>query len=788
MDQNRRNFLKNAALLSGAAGISNVLPTSIAKAASINAARGTSFYDAEHIVFLMQENRSFDHMFGCLQGVRGFNDPRIKLNPDGNKAWIQKDLDGKAYTPFHIDINKTKITWQGGLPHSWKDQSLARNNGKYDQWIPHKTVMCMGHYKRTDIPFYYALADAFTICDHHFCSSLTGTTPNRLFFWTGNIRPDLRGDSVPAVNNSQAESRDDVYVNWSSFPELLEDNGIDWRIYQNELWTANLPEETDYWLGNYGDNAVEYLTPHQVKLSAYFRKNGYLDDKIKVSAETVQAAYNKLTQREKNLIDKAFKTNIDAGDEYLKLEPYSFTDDSGKQQTVNLPKQDIFKQFRADVKEGKLPTVSWLVAPQAFSDHTSTPLYGTWYVSEALKILTDNPEVWKKTIFILTYDENDGYYDHLAPFVVPKKGDPSTGKTSDDIDTAPDFSLKDNWPIGLGYRVPFIVASPWSKGGFVNSEICDHTSTLMFLEKFLSKKTGKEIRSPHISSWRRAICGDLESVFRPYNGEQYPLPDSLKRDSVVQHIQNAKNKPEQKPPAPLNATEIKKVNEHQAWHDGNMERMPQQEKGTRPASSLPYRLFADCKVENGNLELLLKAGNSKHETLKGAPFNVYTPTVYNSIAGKPWFYAVGAGKELSDVFSVNLFDKGIYDLVVQGPNGFYRRFKGNETSPVVEVSVVYDESGLFRKRLNGNLKLSIHNISAQEQAVTLRDNAYNLQGEEFILEPASKKEIKIKLKESGHWYDFSVLLKNFPKFERHYAGHVETGAESITDPQMAAGG
>jgi phospholipase C len=188
----RREFLKKAALLSGAATLPNVIPMSIQKALAIDADPNSTFYDAEHVVILMQENRSFDHMFGTLKGVRGFNDPRPFTLPDQDPVWLQKDAAGNAYAPFHIDINNTRITWQGGLPHSWTDQLAARNGGRYDQWLPVKSLMCLGHYDRLDIPFYYAMADAFTICDHNFCSSLTGTTPNRLFMWTGNIRAELK--------------------------------------------------------------------------------------------------------------------------------------------------------------------------------------------------------------------------------------------------------------------------------------------------------------------------------------------------------------------------------------------------------------------------------------------------------------------------------------------------------------------------------------------------------------------------------------------------------------------
>ncbi|MBC7565898.1 MAG: phospholipase C, phosphocholine-specific, partial [Pedobacter sp.] len=506
----RREFLKKAALLSGAATLPNVIPMSIQKALAIDADPNSTFYDAEHVVILMQENRSFDHMFGKIRGVRGFNDPRPFTLADQDPVWLQKDAAGNAYAPFHIDINKTKITWQGGLPHSWTDQLAARNGGRYDKWIPVKSLMCLGHYDRLDIPFYYAMADAFTICDHNFCSSLTGTTPNRLFMWTGNVRAELNSNSAAVVNNSQAESRDNVYIDWETFPEVLEDNGIDWKIYQNEIWTADAKgEEVDDWMGNYGDNAIEYVKRYNVKLSAYFRKHG--DPKAMLSGAEVIDKYNKLSQREKNLIDKAFASNIDAPFNHLELAPFHYKDDKGEAQTLNIPKNDIFYQFRSDVDSGKLPAVSWLVAPQRFSDHTSSPLYGTWYVSEAIDILTKNPEVWKKTIFILTYDENDGYFDHIPPYVVPKPGDATTGKVSSKIDVSADYELKNDSPIGLGYRVPMLIASPWSKGGYVNSQVFDHTSTMMFIEHLFSQKTGKRIRSKQISSWRREICGDLTS-------------------------------------------------------------------------------------------------------------------------------------------------------------------------------------------------------------------------------------------------------------------------------------
>ncbi|TCC97894.1 phosphocholine-specific phospholipase C [Pedobacter hiemivivus] len=787
----RRDFLKKAAILSGAAGLPNVIPMSIQKAMAISADPGSTFQDAEHIVFLMQENRSFDHMFGKLKGIRGFNDPRTFTLPDQNKVWLQKDDTGNTYAPFHVDINKTKITWQGGLPHSWNDQLAARNTGRYDKWVPVKTVMSLAYYDRTDVPFYYAMADAFTICDHHFCSSLTGTTPNRLFFWSGTIRPEQNGTATAVVNNGQAESRKNVYVDWHTFPELLEDHDISWKIYQNELWTSDLKGEgIDDWLGNYGDNALEYVKRYNVKLSAYFRKNGDNTVNPPLTAEQVRAKYDNLSSKEKNLIDKAFATNINAPENYLALTPFTFKDDNGQEQTIAIPKHDIFHQFRSDVDHGKLPTVSWLVAPEKFSDHTSSPLYGTWYVSEAIDILTKNPEVWKKTIFILTYDENDGYFDHVPPYVVPKPNAADTGKVSAKIDVAVDYELKKDSPIGLGYRVPMLIASPWSKGGYVNSQVFDHTSCLMFLEQFLSKKTGKTIKSNNISSWRRAICGDLTSAFRPATGNQSGVPPLLNKEEVLINITNARNKPPQVKPNPLSQQDIEKINSNPAFSPLSSSLMPQQEKGTKQACALPYELFAACsldaKKENIMLQFEAGKGNFGQKTVPvGAPFLLHTSNIYNGIAGKTWNYAVLAGDKVSDSLKLSAFNDHNYDLNVNGPNGFFRRFKGSKNDPAIKINCGYENAGTLSKKPTGNIELFLENKENKEVKLEIADHVYKSTHPKHItLAPLQKLKIIINLKNSNSWYDFTVTAVKYEGYSRQFAGHVETGEVSITDPFM----
>lgn len=786
----RRDFLRKAAILTGGIGISATVPSPIQKAMLINPNPGTTYLDAEHIVFLMQENRSFDHVFGTLKGVRGFNDPRAKTLPNQNKVWLQNDTKGNTFIPFRLDLKQTKITWQGGLPHGWEDQLGANNKGKHDQWIPYKTPMCMGHYTREDLPFYYALADAFTVCDHSFCSSLTGTTPNRLFFWTGTNRTKQTADCEVVVNNHQAESRHNTYVDWETFPELLEDNAVSWKVYQNELWSPDWKDEImDEWLGNYGDNPLEYVKRYNVKLSAYFRKNGDKTNETHLSPEQVLEKYNQLSPREKSLLDKAFTTNIDNPEDYIELAPFQFRDETGNEQEVLIPKHDIFYQFRKDVDEGNLPTVSWLVAPQKFSDHTDSPLYGTWYVSEAMNILTKNPEVWKKTIFVLTYDENDGYFDHIPPFLPPKTGENRIGKVSEGIDTSLDFEPKKGANVGLGFRIPMIVASPWSRGGYVNSQIFDHTSSLMFLEKFLSHKKNKEIKCKTISPWRRIICGDLTSVFRPYTGEEQEDLTKENRESVITNIQKAKYKPVQNDGIPLTKNELILANKHIPYSESSFLKFPVQEKGVKKACSLPYQFYIDGNIVKDNHLFRIDFTCPKEmiggRESVGTAFQVYSAKKYKGENGIAWPITIKAGDSFSEEWDVQKFENNSYDLSVSGPNGFFRQFKGDENDPYLKIKVFHEKAGLFKSRNSGNILVEIENSNTIPYSVIIEDVSYKTGFKTLEkIDKLSKKKLVIPLDERHNWYDFSIVIEGSKAFFKRYAGHVETGKESFTDPLM----
>ena len=216
----------------------------------------------------MQENRSFDHSYGALRGVRGFRDPRAHVQPNGNPVWFQTDAKGDTYEPFRLDITQTNATWIGGLPHTWPDQVDARNGGRYDKWLiakPKRELpFTLGHYARADIPFYYAFADAFTVCDQAFCSSLTGTTANRLYLWTGT----LRGDATDVARVMNEDTVYDREASWPTFPERLEDAGVSWRIYQNEISIdTGLNADEDAWLSSFGDNPLEWFTQFNIRFA-----------------------------------------------------------------------------------------------------------------------------------------------------------------------------------------------------------------------------------------------------------------------------------------------------------------------------------------------------------------------------------------------------------------------------------------------------------------------------------------------------------------------------------------
>ncbi|HEY3937830.1 MAG TPA: phospholipase C, phosphocholine-specific [Bryobacteraceae bacterium] len=833
----RRSFFKKTAKLTGGVSLVGALLPSIERAAAIPPPDESTFLDAEHIVILMQENRSFDHAFGSLRGVRGFNDPRAVSLPNQNPVWLQTNAAGETYAPFRLDAQRTNATWLGSLPHSWTDQNDAKNGGDHDQWLiakpaghsdPPGMPLTMGHYVREDLPFYYALADAFTICDQHFCSSLTGTTPNRLYLWSGTIREQQNASSPANVRNENVGYT--APAHWTTFPERLEDAGVSWKIYQNELSVASgLTKEEDAWLAGFEDNPIEWFPQFAVQ----FAKNhcehiARLSDSLpgeiaalekQVSATETAAertklekdlkakrdllseivaeqqqmsgkSFDELPARTRNLHLKAFTTNA-ADPDYRTLTALEYEDGSATRE-LQIPKGDILHQFRADVAAEKLPAISWIVAPEKFSDHPTAAWYGAWYVAEVMNILTQNPEVWRKTIFILTYDENDGFFDHVPPFGAPRPGFPETGAVSSGIGTDVEYVTLEQdlaresaakargGSIGLGFRVPLVVASPWSRGGAVCSQVFDHTSVLQLLEKFASHKTSKSVKETNISDWRRTVCGDLTSVFQS-SGERLPKLPFPAKNAFIERIYNAQF---QGPPAyralsPLQVEECR----HNPQAASSI---PHQEPGLRSARALPYELYAEARLsgDRQSLELTLSARKERFgERAAGSPFHVYAPRQYlhNGSPNRTRSYAVKPGDSLQDNWKLTGFPDGRYELHVCGPNGFLFASVGDGHDPLLEVAVNGSQAASAAEVI-----LSFTNRQKRrDYTASIVHNAYGFASQRRIVPPGLTRTVVVNLFSSFGWYDFTISVVGFERFERRYAGHIETGLPSFSDPQMA---
>ncbi|AOP49170.1 phosphocholine-specific phospholipase C [Streptomyces lydicus] len=681
---NRRRFLQIAGATAGVSALSS----SIARAAAIPAKRTSgSLNDVEHVVVLMQENRSFDHYFGSLKGVRGFGDPRPVTLESGKSVWHQPD-GGKDVLPYHPDADDLGMQFIEGLNHDWAGGHKAWNNGNYDNWIPAKGTGTMAYLTRKDIPFHYALADAFTICDAYHCSIIGATDPNRYYMFSGHVGNDGSGGG-PVLGNEEAG------YSWTTYPERLQKAGVSWKIYQdigdgldaNGKWGWI----DDAYRGNYGDNSLLFFDQY---------RNAKPGDPLYDKART--------------------GTNAKQGDGY-------------------------FDRLKADVKAGKLPQVSWIAAPEAFSEHPNWPAnYGAWYVSQVLDALTANPEVWSKTALFITYDENDGYFDHIVPPFPPASADQGLSTVDTALDHFPGNATYAAGPYGLGQRVPMLVVSPWSTGGYVCSETFDHTSIIRFLERRFG------VHEPNISPWRRAICGDLTSAFdfglentKPAAlpaTDGYQPPDKDRHDSYV-------------PKPPANPV------------------LPKQERGSRPSRPLPYAPLVDGKgtASTGRFSLTFSAGAKA-----GACFTV---TAGNRTDG-PWTYTTGAGKTLSDTWNT-AYSKGVYDLTVFGPNGFLRTFKGDGKKAGPEVTARHDATA-------GRIELTLTNPTGTDCHLTVTQ-AYGGAHETFTVRAGATVKHAFDLRASKRWYDLSVTSDTDKTFLRRFAGHVENGRPGVSDPAIITG-
>jgi phospholipase C len=659
------------------------LPPALARAAAIDAdVRTGTIKDVEHVVILMQENRGFDHYFGTMAGVRGFGDRfPIPIKDKGARkdgsVFVQSYGD-QLLAPFPLETTKTFAHMRvESTPHSWTDAQDAWDQGRMDRWPDAKHAWSMGYFERADIPFQFALAETFTLCDAYHCATQTGTNTNRLFLWTGTNDP-FGTQGGPSISNSHDDFPDkggaaESYT-WTTYPERLLKAGVSWRIYQDMA-------------DNFTDNPL-----------AGFK--AYRD------------AHKDVPGSDKRLKDLALSTwHLD--------------------------------KLREDVVAGRLPQVSWIIAPAADSEHPapSSPAQGADYTARVIDALTADPKVWARTVLIVNFDENDGFFDHMPPPSPPSKDADGKLIGGSTIDlTGMHHTVRNpteakserddlmNRPYGLGPRVPLYAISPWSRGGWVDSQVFDHTSVIRFLE------TRFGVMEPNIAPWRRAVCGDLTSCFdfkTPNHKPFAPLPPTAETAARAAKLK------EIKPPTPTTIV------------------APVQAKGVRPSRALPYALAVDGRVKDGAMTLTLTNAGAQAAVLQ-----VYDRLRLDAV---PRRYTIGPKAWLEGVWPA-----GPHDLWVLGPNGFHRRFAGTSTG--VELSA---------RVKNDAMLLTLTNTGREPRLVFVEGGAEPWR----VSLAAGATQAKAFTTKHG-WYDLTVRDAIDPTWLRRLAGRIETGKDSISDPLM----
>jgi phospholipase C len=284
--------------------------------------------------------------------------------------------------------------------------------------------------------------------------------------------------------------------------------------------------------------------------------------------------------------------------------------------------EHLFDEFRSDVQSGKLPQVSWFVGPAGYTEHADWPVdYGAWYISQIFDILVSNPEVFSKTVFIIDFDEADGSFDHLLPPTAPYT--PANGASTVSIENEIVTTSTPNGPIGLGTRVPFLVISPWTKAGYVNSQVFDQTSVIQFIEKRFG------VFEANISPWRRALVGDLTSMFNfaNPNDKTFSLPNTASFLPPVDELAGAN------------------VNTFIPSLGSVILGVPQQEQGVRPAHALPYELNVHAAFDASTSSIVLRFFNKGGTTVG---FQVRSGNAADLVRT----YTVEQGKQLADTWSV----------------------------------------------------------------------------------------------------------------------------------------
>eukprot|EP01038_Epipyxis_sp_PR26KG_P011333 gene11333-15197_t len=630
-----------------------------------------SMDDMKHIIIFMQENRPFDHYFGTLKGVRGFNDRTTSPMKSGFNAFFQpiNQSDLSMYMlPFRVDPRRTNTMCMPAPEMYYPTDLKIWNYGRMDAWnTARDSGYGMSYFTRADLPYYYALYDNFVVGDHYFQSTFTCTNPNRMHLFTGSNGLSVGQDAV--LENDEPKPGYD----WITMGELLENANISWKVYQQA--------------DNFDDNAFAWF-------ANYFQ------------SRPGDALFEKGLKRYPSLI----------------------------------------QEFENDMKDDNLPSVSFIIAPTRKSEHaTNHPCAGEDFTARVLKALESYPDVYKSSAFILNYDEGGQFFDHFWTPTPPLGTNTNKGISTVTVEGEINSNVlaSEPSPIGLGFRVPLLIVSPWTRGNIVISEVYDHTSVIKLIEARF------KIFNPNISPWRDIECRTLP-------------------DPVIPAVQS----------------------------------YPVQEQGVRVARALPYSfIHSDAvKVIDNTFKLTIT-----NNGMSGAPFVLYD--ILNLATINPYNYAIESKKSISDEFSIDSSFVYQYSLLgpngfAREMYGNVNKQDNNGAScSFANAQLIYEQFSSLSSSVTLTLSNNDNKPSAATMEFTIIDNAYDLISSPIIMKvnPNEMQSNSFDLKTSHNWYDFSVFLTSSSSsqpsqgsvdmscYYRRFMGHVENGLDSITDPAMGYG-
>jgi phospholipase C len=675
----RRRFLQAGGVLAGAAITGSALGgiTGQTRAAATARHCTGTISDIKHVVILMQENRSFDHYYGSLSGVRGFSDKQILKYQDGTTIFDQPDKSRKDLgylLPFHMDSTVVDAQNAGDLDHSWSGDHSARNGGLWNNWVPAKSEQTMGYFTRNDLPFNYALVDAFTICDGYHQSILGPTSPNRMYFWTG-------------TSSGWTSNPPDYTVEFTgvtTYPELLLNAGISWQVYTNH--EVGDGSGVDGWVGDYGDNPLWFYQQYQTSMNATTPAGQQL---------AIQGA----------------------------VQPWQ--PNAGTPLGPNHVNH-VLAQFISDCAAGTIPQVSWIVAPYEYSEHpAASPSYGAHYTRTVLEALMSNQALWESTALFITYDEHDGYFDHALP-------------------PSPETSVTDEFigglPIGFGPRVPMIVCSPWTRGGFVDSNTYDHTSMLRFLETW----TG--VPAPNITAWRRSVTGDLTAAF-DFANPDFTIPSLPDTVPLITQSDQELSFPPVTPPAE------------------GAQVTPVQEAGSRthrPSIHMPH---ADVTIDRPSYTVTATMSNT-------GPVGVslfVVPDKYAAASATPFTVVNGANRTFT--YPATRKNSYGYAFSIYGPDRFVRSFSGQVVAASTTAGQIPRVAATPVAGTTPSLQLTLANDGTSTVTYTLTVNDYAGATQTVPVAGNSSTTVNWPVNSDGY-YDVIITASTTDDFTRRYAGRI----------------